>query len=153
MLVRSKEESGISYQLLRVAWLLFDYDRKICFYGTNTRLFEAEIHLVVAIRENPGLHVAGLAQKFGVTKGAISQLVQKLGKKGMITRQRDPENKTKLLLGLTEKGQVAYEHHARLHLEFEERVNRLLKDEPEENVLFLKNFLRTMAQEIEALEE
>ncbi len=153
MLVRSKEESGVSYQLLRVAWLLFDYDKKTHFYGTDKRLFEAEIHLIVAIQENPGFHVAALAQKFGVTKGAVSQLVQKLEKKGMVTKQNDPDNQSKVLLSLTSKGQTAYATHARFHREFDEKVTRLLEEESEEHVRFLKHFLRTMAQEIEAHEE
>lgn len=153
MLVQSKEESGISFKLLRVAWLLFDLDKKDCFYGTDTPLYEAEIHLIVAINENPGLHVAGLAQKFGVTKGAISQLVQKLEAKVMISKQRDPDNRSKIQMNLTDKGQVAYEAHARLHQDFDQMVARLLKNEPEEHRLFLKRFLSDMAREIESNEE
>ncbi|WP_147822530.1 MarR family winged helix-turn-helix transcriptional regulator [Salidesulfovibrio onnuriiensis] len=153
MLVCSKEESGVSYQLLRVAWLLFDYDKKTHFYGTDKRLFEAEIHLIVAIKENPGFHVAALAQKFGVTKGAVSQLVQKLQKKGMVTKQSDPDNQSKVLLRLTTKGQTAYSTHASFHREFDEKVNKLLEEESEDHVLFLKRFLSTMAQDIESREE
>ncbi|MEF2231483.1 MAG: MarR family transcriptional regulator [Pseudodesulfovibrio sp.] len=150
MLVRGADESGISYQLLRVAWLLFDFDKKTHTYGTDQELYEAEIHLIVAIKDNPGLHVAGLAQKFGVTKGAVSQLVQKLAKKGMISRQVAPDNQSRILLSLTGKGSVAYAGHAAVHAEFEAMVERVLASEPEEKQAFLKRFLCTMAHEIES---
>ncbi|WP_320170619.1 MarR family transcriptional regulator [Maridesulfovibrio sp.] len=152
MLVRSKEESGVSYQLLRVAWLLFDHDKRTHYYGTDERLFEAEIHLIVAIKDNPGFHVAALAQRFGVTKGAISQIIKKLEKKGMVVKASDPKNQSRLLLSLTTKGETAYEAHARLHRDFDEMVAGLLEQESEEHLVFLKNFLRRVSQEIESHE-
>lgn len=148
MLVQSKEKPGVSYRLLDVAWLLFEYDKKSHYYDTGQPLFEAEIHLIVAIQDNPGFHVAALANKFGVTKGAISQLVQKLERKGMVIKERAADNQSKILLNLTETGMVAYAAHTRFHMRFDAMIDRLLEGESEEHITFLERFLGRLAQEI-----
>lgn len=152
MFVQSREESGVSYALLRVVWTLFEFDKKSHYYETDTPLFEAEIHMIVAIQDCPGLHLAGYAQKFGVTKGAISQIVQKLERKGMVTKEKVFGNQSKIMLALTEKGRVAYAAHARLHREFDAMIDRLLEGEPAEHVMFLKNFLRKVEKEADSFE-
>ena len=70
--------------LLRVVTKLSDIDGKTRNYGTDQPLFNAEIHMIKSIKENEGIHVTGLADMLGVTKGAVSQIIQKLERKGMI---------------------------------------------------------------------
>jgi len=60
-------------------------------FGTGDLLYPAEIHIIEAIGKNYGNTVNEICQKFGVTKGAISQVVHKLSKKGLINKDFDAQ--------------------------------------------------------------
>lgn len=62
-----------------------------------------------------------------VTKGAVSQIIKKLEHKGMIIKDTDPRNQSRLALRLTSSGETAYMHHEKLHRKYEEIFNALLE--------------------------
>lgn len=140
----------ISYTLLRLVAKLSELDKQTSYYGTDKQLFEAEIHMIKAIKENEGIHVTGLAEKLGVTKGAVSQIIMKLQKKGMIIKEIDPHNSSRLILRLTPKGEIAHSHHEKIHHEFDNIVNNILKDASDEEKTFLKNFLNSLEEKVDA---
>jgi DNA-binding MarR family transcriptional regulator len=152
MIKNGKNRNKFSYTLLRVVWKLFEVDRKTRYYGTDEQLFEAEIHMIKSIKENEGIHVTGLAELLGVTKGAVSQIIMKLQKKDMIVKDTDPRNLSRLILRLTSKGETAYINHEKLHQEFDELVNEALESASTENVAFLKEFLNSLERRIDHFE-
>ncbi|WP_353846790.1 MarR family transcriptional regulator [Clostridium sp. VAP41] len=143
----------ISYTLLRLFTKLSELDKQTSYYGTDKQLFEAEIHMIKAIKESEGIHVTGVAEKLGVTKGAVSQIIMKLQKKGMIVKEIDPNNLSRLILRLTPKGEIAHLTHEKGHQEFEDLVYNILKDSSDEEKEFLKNFLNSLEKEIDVLYE
>jgi len=153
IVVNNKKKAKISYTLLRIVWKLFEVDKKTRYYGTDEPLFEAEIHMIKSIKENEGIHVTGLANKLGVTKGAVSQIIMKLERKGMIVKNRDISNQSRLLLSLTAKGETAYLHHDRLHQRFDGLIDNILKDTSEEKKLFLRGFLNLLEHGIDDFEK
>ncbi len=153
MINEGKNKTKLSYTLLRVVWKFFEADKKTRYYGTDKQLFEAEIHMIKSIKENDGIHVTGLAELLGVTKGAVSQIIMKLQKKGMIVKDTDPRNLSRLVLSLTPKGEIAYIHHEKLHEEFDSIVNEVLKDASKENLLFLKDFLNSLDAKLDEFEK
>ena len=50
-----------------------------------------------------------MAAILGLTKGAVSQTLSRLAKKGIILKTKDPCNKNELRLFLTDLGQEAYD--------------------------------------------
>jgi DNA-binding MarR family transcriptional regulator len=80
----------ISYPLLAVVFKFMEIYKRTRYYGTDVPLFYAEIHLIKAIKENEGIHITGLAQYLGVTKGAVSQMLMKLEKKALSLRKKIP---------------------------------------------------------------
>ncbi len=152
MIKNGKNKNRLSYTLLRVVWKLIEVDRKTRCYGTDEQLFEAEIHMIKSIKENEGIHVTGLAELLGVTKGAVSQIIMKLQKKGMIVKDTDPRNLSRLVLKLTPKGETAYINHEKLHQEFDGLVNNALEGASTENVAFLKEFLNLLERSIDKFE-
>ena len=54
--------------------------------------------MIKSIKENEGIHVTGLAEMLGVTKGAVSQIIMKIEKKKMIVKDTDPRNLSRLVL-------------------------------------------------------
>ncbi len=148
-----KNRSKISYTLLRVVWKLSEADKKTRYYGTKEQLFEAEIHMIKSIKENEGIHVTGLAELLGVTKGAVSQIVKRLHKKGMIIKDTDPRNLSRLALRLAPKGEIAYIHHQMLHQEFDRVVDEALNNASKEQRVFLKEFLDSLEYKIDNFEK
>ncbi|WAG76342.1 MarR family winged helix-turn-helix transcriptional regulator [Clostridium estertheticum] len=142
----------ISYTFLRLVTKFSEIDKQTSYYGTDKQLFYAEIHMIKAIKENEGIHVTGIAEKLGVTKGAVSQITMKLQKKGMIIKEIDPYNLSKLILRLTPKGEIAHIHHEKIHQEFDNIVNEVLKDASEEQEGFLKKFLNSLEEKIDTFD-
>lgn len=146
--MKFNNKTKISYTLLRIANELLEIEKKTRNYGTDQQLFEAEIHMIKAIKENEGIHVTGLADILGVTKGAVSQIIMRLEKKGMIIKEKDIKNQSRLVLKLTHKGEIAHINHERFHLEFDDFVNEILGDATEDKIIFLKNFLTSIESNI-----
>lgn len=86
-------------------------------FGVGTPLFPSEIHMISAVDSLAGVGVTELADALCVTKGAVSQMVAKLVKKGMLVKERDPENKARVLIRTTELGSRASEGHRVFHQE------------------------------------
>ncbi len=63
-------------------------ERKAFDFGIGMELYPAEIHMVMAVDMRDGAGVTELAEELGITKGAVSQLVSKLVKKGFCSRSR-----------------------------------------------------------------
>ncbi|GAA0732671.1 MarR family winged helix-turn-helix transcriptional regulator [Clostridium oceanicum] len=153
MNINETNKNKISYSLLRVINKFSNIDKKTRYYGTDKQLFSSEIHMIKAIKENEGIHVTGLADKIGVTKGAVSQIIIKLEKKGMIKKEKSLYNQSKLTLKLTDKGHIAYENHEKLHNKFDSLINKILQDASTENILFIKEFLINTEDILENFEE
>lgn len=139
----------ISYSLLGVIYKFFDIDQKTRYYGTDHSLSYVEIHLITAIHRNEGIHVTGLAEVLGVTKGAVSQVLMKLETKGYVLKERDQLNQSRFLLKLTPKGETAHRHHIEFHDKFDELVRQLLLGQTNENVQFLEDFIKTFNQNLD----
>jgi DNA-binding MarR family transcriptional regulator len=119
----------ISYKLLKVFQKISAINGKTRHYGTDQLLYEAEMRVIKAIKENEGIHVTALADMLGITKGAVSHSLIQLQKKEMILKQPDSANQSRLLLKLTDKGEIAYQNHERLHEGFDSAIEALLKNE------------------------
>lgn len=153
MNMKFKNRTKSSYTFLRVVSKISELERKTRYYGTDQPLYEAEIHMIKSIKENEGIHVTGLADMLGVTKGAVSQNIMKLEHKGMIIKDTDPRNLSRLVLRLTSKGETAYQYHEKLHQKYDELFNAALENATEENKAFLKNFLNSLDEQIDTFEK
>ena len=104
---------------IRVMNKFMDNQKRPRKYGGDELLYPSEIHTIMMIGNNEGIHVSELARIAGVTKGAVSQIVGKLAKKGLVRKVEDPGNASKILLELTNKGKVAFYSHERMHEEMD----------------------------------
>ena len=123
----------LAQTLVRVINKSVENEKKARDFGVPELMHASEIHMVMHIGDNPGVHVSELARIAGVTRGAVSQLVSKLEKKGLATKTGDPQNSLKTVPVLTNKGKVAYYAHARRHAEMNQELfdffNRLTDTE------------------------
>ncbi|RQW84470.1 MAG: MarR family transcriptional regulator [Geobacter sp.] len=98
----------IAHQYARIEEmpLRFDEDGEV-----TTR----EAHIIQAIGEAAEMNVTGLANRFGITKSAASQMVSKLVRKGFVEKRPAPHSNKEFLLSLTERGRLVFDAHERLH--------------------------------------
>lgn len=73
-------------------------------YGTGDLYTSLEVHTVTRIEDNPGITVTEIAEQTARTKGAVSQIITKLENKGLVRREKDPENPRRVCLFVTEEG-------------------------------------------------
>lgn len=75
-------------------------------YGTGELYTSVEVHMLKYIADHPGITVTELAIDYGKTKGAISQMLKKIEDKGLIYREQDTTNDNRMLIYVTEKGEL-----------------------------------------------
>ena len=88
-------------------------------HGTGDLLYASEINTLEIIGKFSGINMTQLAKKRGVTKGAASQIVAKLVKKQLVTKNQAPDNDKELNLELTNAGEVAFENHEKFHAKYD----------------------------------
>ena len=94
------------------------------------------------IGDNPEIHGAELARIAGVTRGAISQIVAKLEKKGLVQKAKDSDSSLKMIPVLTNKGKVAYYAHAQYHEKIDSDLYAYVEKLNDQQVMVIENFLR-----------
>ena len=95
-----------------------DYRKELRDYGTGEFYTSTEVHLVTRIEENPGITAARIAEDTCRTKSAVSQMLSKLEGKGLIYKEKDPNNGKQQLLYVTSKGK----HLSLCHRAYDEAV-------------------------------
>jgi DNA-binding MarR family transcriptional regulator len=86
-------------------------------FGTGVLMHTKEIHTVQAIGRHPGINVTKLAEQSGVTKGAVSQTISKLVRKGLVRKTHAPGNEKEVILELTDLGWVGFQNHEKFHMD------------------------------------
>jgi len=113
-------------------------------FGTGQNLSNSEIHLVEIIGDNPELGVTDIAALIGVTKGAISQNLKRLEKKGLSTKTQDPANLSRAIVSLTAKGKTAYWAHKHWHETMDGGFSRYLNSLEDKDMAVILDFLTRM---------
>ena len=143
----------IAYESLEMAFALMELDKKTRYYGTDVPIFHSEIHVIKAIAEHPCIHVGGLADILGVTKGAASEILKKLEWKALVKKEVDDLNLSRYSLSLTEKGEKAHKNHMHYHDILNGMVEDELQNATEAEQEFLLNFFSTMVNRVENFDE
>jgi DNA-binding MarR family transcriptional regulator len=130
----------------RVAKLWRQLENKTRQFGTGEDMSGAEIHLVEMIGRDENLSVTNLAGRLGITKGAVSHTLKKLENKGIIAKEPDPRNNSRITVGLTTKGRVTYYAHLHWHETMDGSFREYLLSLPEDKVRFMDEFLSIFEQ-------
>ena len=87
--------------------------------GNGEKLYPSELHILDAVGNNYANTVTDLSKKFGITKGAVSQVVNKLFDKGFLNKDRKSGLK-EIILSPSNNGWKAFEIMADLHNKLED---------------------------------
>lgn len=136
---------------LRIVQKVMENQKRPRHYGLSEKLYPAEIHTVMTIGNHENLHVSWLARYMGVTRGAASQVIVKLEKKGLIEKTVDPENATRILLNLTNKGKVAYYGHEQFHEEMDAPLFNYIDQLSDNQYVFAQEFLQKLEDMVDRM--
>jgi DNA-binding MarR family transcriptional regulator len=98
----------ILIQFLRTTKKFNEFEKMSIDIGNGEKLFPSEIHVIEAIGGNRANKVTQLSYLLHVTKGAISQVVNKLHDKGFIHKERNKDFGKEIILSLTPKGENVF---------------------------------------------
>ncbi|WP_379320322.1 MarR family winged helix-turn-helix transcriptional regulator [Paenibacillus puldeungensis] len=89
----------------------------------------SEIHTIRTIGTGDGIIMGQLADRLGVTNGAITQLVERMENKGLVKRAQLMRGSRKVNVTLTDKGQSAYYAYEQFYVKpFEEWIRDELSE-------------------------
>jgi len=111
-------------------------------FGTDEPLTSREIHIIEVSGDNDEMFsVTDLAKLLGITKGAVSQNLKRMEKKGLTVKIPDPKNSSRSIVKLTSKGKTAYYAHRHWHETMDGGFKAYFMDLSEEKVDFLLEFI------------
>lgn len=88
---------------LRQLYRLLYYTRPTECSGSSTSLSRAQQELVAVLARQPeGMAAGVLAASLGVSNGAVTQLVDSLAEKGVVTRRAHPDDRRSIMVILTQ---------------------------------------------------
>jgi DNA-binding MarR family transcriptional regulator len=141
----------LAQTFLRIVNKVIENQKRPRRYGIAEKLYPAEIHTLMTIGNNERLHVSELARLLGVTRGAASQMIDKLNKKGLIEKRVDSGNATRILLDLTNKGKIAYYAHEQFHEETDAPLFDYISRLSEKEYAFAKDFLQKLEDMVDRM--
>ncbi|WP_202931064.1 MarR family winged helix-turn-helix transcriptional regulator [Aminipila terrae] len=117
-----------------------DYIKTAHDYGTGEIINMVEVHTLTVIEENPGITVTDVALHWNRTKGAVSQIVAKLEKRGLIFRKKEDGNAKNVHLYVTDKGEFLSKAHKAYDIKELTWADKMLRQgfTTEEIVIFYK---------------
>ena len=102
-------------------------------YGTDDLLYASEVHMIEVIGIYESITTTKLAERMGITKGAVSQTTSKLLQKDLILKTASKERSNEVFITLTEKGRKVLDGHHKMHEKMSARVNEVLVKMSEES--------------------
>jgi DNA-binding MarR family transcriptional regulator len=105
------DTDGVLLQLRRVVNQLLFLKKKRMFSFEGVDFYPSEVHLMLVIRDRVATNATRIAEELGVTKGAVSQSLSRLERKGVLVKSRDADNKNELTLTFTPLGKRALDHY------------------------------------------
>lgn len=125
----SNERNKGSRNLGRLIMQLKRLERQPHTFGSAGTLSPSEIHTIDAIGCDGAILMSELAVRLGVTKGAITQLIDRLLAKELVTRTPHPHDSRGIIISLTTKGKEAYKAHEAKHNQFYDQLRSHLNEQ------------------------
>lgn len=105
----------IMEQFVRIVNKFNRFEKVPMDFGVEEMLYPSEIHTIEAIGKHYRINVTELAELMGITKGAVSQMVNKLVCKQFVKKMKVARSEKAVFLELTPKGKKAFEGHEKFH--------------------------------------
>jgi len=139
------DKEKVFYELMETLYetsrLISSYENIPRKYGTEDELYMIEVHTLNLIGDQVKTNTSEIADLTNRTKSAVSQMVDKLIKKDLAFKYRNPDNYRELTIELTPKGKLVYEYHKKLD---EEEYGSHLKNLEQFTVEDFQNYIKIL---------
>jgi DNA-binding MarR family transcriptional regulator len=126
-------------------------ERKRNFTFEGISLYPSEIHLMLETKGEQAVNATKIADKLGITKGAVSQTLARLEKKGIIEKVKDPNYKNELSIFLTPFGKRAYDQYQMMCDAINKHFYNTFSQYDEDEQEVIKRFLSDIGEIIKAI--
>jgi DNA-binding MarR family transcriptional regulator len=141
----------LAEQVLRLTNKLIFLEKKSILSHGDLKLYPSEIHLLDVIDQDRYINASEMAARLGVTRGAVSQTLSRLEKKGVIHKSRDPNHKNELTAYFTKLGNEIFEQHRKTRGTLAKRFDGYLADASDEEKEVIKRFLEKLEDLFDSL--
>ena len=138
-------------QLDRVINKILFLKKKSFFEFEGVKFYPSEIHLLLVIKEKSATNATHMAEALGVTKGAVSQTLSRLEKKGVLTKTKDPYHKNELTLNFTDFGTAVFSYYRTQAAKLANRHERYLSQFTDRQKATVLQFLQEVEATIEEI--
>jgi len=111
--------------LLQMVDRFLQMEKEQVLEAEGVRLHPSEIHLLLFLDARPAANATEIADRFSITKGAVSQTLARLESKGVLVRRRREETPTEISIELTGKGKILMDRALEIKAAAEARFDRL----------------------------
>ena len=125
-------------------------DKKTAFEFRGIKLYPSEIHLSLLIQRERNTNATRIAERLAITKGAVSQNISRLEKKGILTKTKDPNKKNELTITFTPMGKEVVKHFMEFEAMAKHSHDGLLQEFSEREKHAIHKFLFRLKQRLEA---
>ncbi len=110
----------------------------------GVELYPSEIHLMLHVADEQATNLTRIAEQLGITKGALSQTLGRLERKGMLVKSKDPGAKNELTVSFTPGGERALKQFRGLRSSVEARYDSYFSELDEDERETIGRFLTRM---------
>ena len=135
---------SLAEQILRISNKLIFLEKKSIVKHGGLKLYPSEIHLIDVIAKGQDINASKMASRLGVTKGAVSQTLARLEKKGVLYKTKDPQNRNELTVHFTPLGKKVLEEQRKLRTRFHEQYAKYFSNISEKEKAIIMAFLKKM---------
>ena len=123
-----KNMSGLKHpqavaQIMEMVDRILQIEKRKHLEVEGVELYPSEIHLMLHVADQRATNLTRIAERIGITKGALSQTLGRLEKKGMLVKSKDPLAKNELTVSFTPHGRRALKHFRALRSSVEARYD------------------------------
>ncbi|MDV9587038.1 MarR family winged helix-turn-helix transcriptional regulator [Clostridioides difficile] len=115
-------------------------------YGTDDKLYIAEIQTLVMIGKMPGILQKELCKEVGVTKGRMSVIIAHLQEKNLIEMRREQGNGCTIPIYLTTLGEQIYHNHNEQEMNMKIQIYQVLSKCSQEEIEKFNGILRDILE-------
>jgi DNA-binding MarR family transcriptional regulator len=137
-------------KILDTIALLVSLDKKKVIIHEGEKLHPSEIQLLMFLYHVKDTNITAIAKEMGLTKGAISQTLSRLQKKGIISKEMFPEKKNELHVQFTASGEqlmvLLNKNKKSIEGKYRRYIRTLSKKEKETISIFLDKMVSIMSR-------
>lgn len=141
----------ISEQIARFMNQLIFMEKKGVFRYGDVTLYPSELHLMFVVAEGEAVNATAMAERLGVTKGAVSQTISRLARKKMVVKTKDSSKKNELTVHFTPQGEKALQAFTRMRAGHEDKFLAYLGGLSDAEQRTIQAFLHRMDEFLEGL--